>query len=401
LLRADGTRSEFNSLFAALAGAEDNAVIELQYEGRTAGPQDPVSLKGKRGIRIRPAETNRPVLEFRWKAEAGTGPLNSAVRMISLTNAGLELYDIDLELWTTSSAVVDRWSLFALTGRSDVALKGCSCTLVNPAELPTAVFDLPARESADLTQMMKDQMLSPSFNVRVEDSVIRGQGALLTQRHCHPATIWLQNVALGLSERLIQIDGSEVVSMPALDEEQEVVNLHLEHVSAVTGEGLLLASSGSFGRLPMIQIDSSDSLFSVLDSSAPLLELTGHEELDQLAERLTWVTRREPNFFELLGPLWLIDAPLSIELDTQRRFDFQQWTTHWSESGEQLVRSGLFRNPRIGPASALDRIVSSDFVLRSGDITPNPAIGATSDRRDAGVDWTLNRIPRELPVTGR
>lgn len=398
LIKADGSRQEFPTLFAACANAEDNAVIELQYEGRAAGPQEPIRITGKHGLRIRPAGNSRPLLEFRLNSAGGGSSLNPSVRMLSLVNSSLEIYDLDLEIRTTAQAVVDHWALFALSGRSDLSLKGCSCTLSNPSQLPAAVIELPPRESADLTQMMKDQLLAPAFNIRCEDTVIRGQGDLLFQRHCHPSTIILQNTAVGLSERMLRLDGADVVSMPTLDDASEIVDLRLEHVSAVLGKGLIQASSGSFGRLPRIQVEARDSLFSVMQADSPLVSLNGHEVLDQLAERFIWIARREPNFFELAGPMWLIDAPQSPDLETQRRFDFASWTAHWGDTSDLLVRSGLFRNPRLGPAANLDRIVSSDFVLRSGDVTPNPALNSTSDRRDAGVDWSLTRIPRDLPV---
>lgn len=396
-----GNRKEFPTLFAALANAQDNAVIELRFEGRSAGPQDPVRISGKRGIRIRPAGSNRPMLEFRVRP--GSSNVLSAARMFTLANSNVELYDIDLELVASTQTVTDQWALFAASGRSGLSLKGCSCTLVNPSPDPSCIIELPQRESADLTQMMKDQMQRPNFTLRLEDCVVRGIGDLVSQHHAHPASMTLQNVAVALSGSMLHVNGAdEVAGPPDIEEEVEVFDTFLSHVSAVLGGSFLKASSGDYGRLPVIRIDSRDSLYSLLSSDQAFIELTGHEEIDQLDERLNWVSRREPNYFELLGTMCLISAPESLDFETERRLDFRGWLTRTGESGDELVRSGLFRNPRLGPPGQLDRIEPADFALRPNDVTPNPAVGSTSDRRDCGVDWSLPRIPRDLPTaTGR
>ncbi|MCA9090676.1 MAG: protein kinase [Planctomycetaceae bacterium] len=396
-LVTDSGMQTYGSLYAAVTDAPDNSVIELAYDGREAGPQDPIRVSGKR-VRIRSAEGYRPLLEFRLKSSGTTGSLNNSVRMISIVNGGIEFYDLDLEMQTAAQVVVDQWSLISLTGRSELLLKGCSCTVMNSQNSPAAVFELPLRQSADLTQMMKDQMQMPGTTLRLEECVIRGQADMVQQRHAYPTTAVLKNVAVAVSGHLLRLDGRDVVSMPSSDSAPDMIELALDHVTAVLGGGLIDADSGNYGRFPLIQVDSRDSLYSLLNPERPFVEFSGHEELDVLAERLVWIGRREPNFFELLGPMWVIDAPQSLGLEPRRTFSFDAWTEYWGEAGDAIVRSGLFRNPKLGPVEALSRMESADFVLRSGDVVPNPALSATADRRDCGVDWSLPRVPRKLPV---
>ncbi|MCA9044640.1 MAG: protein kinase [Planctomycetaceae bacterium] len=392
-----GARHEHATLFAALAKASDNAVIELQFDGRSGGRQEPLKLTGKNGIRVRPAANYRPVLEFALTPNAPSQQ-QSAVRMISLVDAGIEFYDLDLEMWVSPQSSTDRWSLFSVTGRSDVVLRGCSCTIVNPTDRNASVFDLPERESVDVSQMMKDRMKAPRFQLRLEDSVVRGQADFVRQGYISPASVSLQNVALGISGHLISVDGSNALQGPPSEENEDVVDLSLNHVTAILGDGLLWASSGNFGRLPQVEVDAHDSLFSVTNPERPFVELHGHEELDELAEQFVWQPNRDPNFFELVGPMWFVNAPNSLGIELERRFNFSDWSGYWQEQSDQLIRSGLFRNPRLGMLTRMDRIESSDFVLRSGEITPNPAVGSSSDRQNCGVDWTLPRIPRALPL---
>ncbi|MCA9078900.1 MAG: protein kinase [Planctomycetaceae bacterium] len=396
LLGTDGDRKPYGTLFAALNDASDDAVIELEYNGRAAGPQDPLRVSAKR-IRIRPAEGFRPVLEFQQKSAAATS-INSAIRGITLLNGMLELYDLDLELRTTANSVVDQWALFSLTGRSEILLKGCSCTIVNTYLRPAVLFELPVRQSSGLTQMMNDQMRAPGYSIRLEECVIRGQADFLQQDHAYPTDVSLENVALALSGHVLTIDGRDNVSTSSGDEEDDLIDLKLNHVTALMGEGLIQATSGDYGRFPVIQVDTRNSLFSSLDPQKPLIEFSGHEELDFLLEKLSWISRRDPNFFELTGPMWFVDAPQSLGLEFQRSFDFATWAEFWGEEGDAIVRSGLFRNPRLGPVSQLAQMESADFVLRSSDVVPNPAQSATGDRRDCGVDWSSPRVPRHLPT---
>ncbi|MEZ5940215.1 MAG: protein kinase [Planctomycetaceae bacterium] len=397
LIDDSGARHDYPTLIAALANASDNAVVELQFDGRSAGRQEPLKLTGKSGIRIRAAANYRPVLEFALKPNVAA-PSALAVRMISLVDAGIELYDLDLEMWVSPQSSTDRWSLFAVTGRSNVVLRGCSCTIVNPTDRSASVFELPERESVDISQMMKDRMKAPRFQLRLEDSVVRGQADFIRQDYISAADVSLQNVALGVSGHLLSVDGSNAGQGPASDENEDFFELSLNHVTAILGDGLLWASSGNFGRLPRVEVNAHDSLFSVTNPERPFVELFGHEELDELAERFVWQPNRDPNFFELVGPMWFVNAPNSLGIELERRLTFTEWSDYWLEQSDQLVRSGLFRNPRLGLLTRMDRIESSDFVLRSGEITPNPAVGSSSDRQDCGVDWTLPRIPRDLPL---
>jgi hypothetical protein len=149
-----------------------------------------------------------------------------------------------------------------------------------------------------------------------------------------------------------------------------------------------------------MELDVRDSIVSVQKSGQPLIHFLGHDEFSELRDRLTWtnVNFRDRNFFELTGPMWRIESPLS-QFPDEQDFTFDEWSEFTGQTSDRQVQTGLFRNPRPAAAEALHRTDRSDFVLRDGNASnvTNPAISSSSDGRDAGVDWTQNQLPRQFP----
>lgn len=383
----------YATLAEACNRANDGAIIELRYDGRLARPQSPLRIIGKR-LTIRPAAGFRPVLHF--ALDSGVMPPGPKAAMISVLGGSLDVYSVDLEMRVDARSVVDDWTLVSCAGARELELVGVSMTVVNPDRLPAAFIELPLREGAELAETMPEKMFREPFVLRIVNSIARGQGDLIVQRHDDPVRLELSDVAAAISGSAINLEGEEVFSM-SMRETEVMVDARLRHVSLIAYGGLLTADSGDHGRFLPVEIDVRDSVISIQAPGQPLIHFLGHDEFSELRDRLTWTSFRDRNFFELTGPIWRIQSTLS-QFPDEPDFTFDEWNESLPQpTSDRQVQTGLFRNPRLPTIEALHRTDRSDFVLRSGEIVPNPALSSSSDRRDAGVDWTQNQLPRQFP----
>lgn len=397
----DGEERAFPTLEAACTAAPDDAVIELRFDGRSAPPQSPIRVVNKR-LKIRPAPNVRPVLEFRLPQETVLTALRRTARMVSIRNGGLELYDLDVVMWVDPGFPIDSWSMIEAGTTSDVVLRGVSLTVANPNQAPAAIFELPAPSAGGIDEMMSDTARALSFRLQMEESVCRGQADLLVQRNAESTDIRLRDTAVAVSGALVRLDGAEVFGLTTAPESENRLVISAQHVTALLGEGMLRVDTGDQGTVPTVEIDSRDSIFVLPRSNEAFVAMTGHDDLENFLDRFVWVGHRDANFFEMDGPLWDIRAPQSLILD-RRVFDFDEWLRQWAPTDDQLVTSSLLEQSPGSLTREAHQLGVGAFMLRKmiADGGSNPAIASASDGRDAGVDWSIRRLPRDLPVLDR
>jgi hypothetical protein len=374
--------------------AEDNWAIEIQTNGTVLLQQEELKIVDKRikirpGRNYQPGKDNRPILRFDLSSQLSMGSLSRTAEMIHIDHGALELYDVDVEMVVGVASISD-WSMVTLVNGSRLTGQGLSLTVLNPSLNHVALISLPEMESSELGELMPDSMTSRRNVVELKESICRGQFDFVIQSVNQASSFTLQNSAVATSGCLFRIDGSNAYE--SADDAARTVSIMLDHVTAVSTNGLLIASSGEHGSLPPLELGIDDSVFRVDTLGQALVEISGHEDYELLRENLKVTDRRDPSFFQVTGPLCVIDSTTMLLPGLGRELTPEQFgTSSQFVTKENLVMLPLDFNP-----ARFHTVQPSDLDLRPGD--GNPAIGASGDLQNAGVNWQSPRLPLVLPM---
>ncbi|HWL11017.1 MAG TPA: serine/threonine-protein kinase [Planctomicrobium sp.] len=389
---ATNKRYPCSTLSAACALAKDTWAIEVQLNANPLIQQEAFVINDKQ-IRIRPARDfqpgrdERPLIRFDLTNQRMIGSYSDVTDVIRLNRGSLEIYDVDIELVIDPESISE-WSLITLVNGSQLTATGASITIVNPFNIPTTGVLVPENESRDLTDLMPERMMPRSNKVELQDCVVRGQFDFLVQQTSDPLNVTLRNTAVAVAGRLIQIDGSSSYHVGTQQDANRAVSLTLENVTAVTGNGLLKATSGEHGMLPLMKVTINNGVFRVDATDLPLIEISGNESSDRLRQAFQTEAIRNRSFVQSTGPLCLIHSSTSLLQDAEQELGPEASglpLTEVSPESRIVLRSKLGMNK-------WHSVLPSELDLKQA--LSNPAIEASGDRQNAGVNWQTNRIPR-------
>ncbi len=385
-------RIRMPTLAAACAAAPDNSVIEIQADGPLPLQQESIKISNKR-IRVRPAQDQRPIVRFDLSSRLTIGSFSRTAEVIHVDRGAVEFYDLDLELIVDPESVVDLWAMVTLVGGSEFVARGVSLTLANTSQLPAALLNIPDLEPTNLDSLMPDRMMVRKTSVVLSECFCRGEADFASQRKLDNIDYRLDNVGFAMSGALFRIDGSTSFAGTMEPDDAPTTNVQFSHVTAVSGDGLLRAAAGEHGLLPVFNIEMSDSVFRVDQSESPLISLSGPQDFDVLQETLSFRRSNDPSFFNSLGPFCRIESTTSLFADT-RETDADQFGVIMTQFG----RENLLTLPRPVNLSLMHEIQPTELMLRQESAFINPARDSSGDLQDAGVDWSLPRVPMTLPV---
>lgn len=379
-------------LSEAFALAVDNTVIEIQSDGVLSLQKKPVQFAGKRVI-LRAAENFHPVVRFDLAEEFNRyRPLASTASVFEIGHGGaLEIYDVDLELIVDSQTTVDEWSIVSLSPGAEFVAGGSSFTLNNPEQISSSFVFIPESESTDNPNFMPERMSERTTTIRIRDSICRGQMDLVKQLDLHPLDVRVEESALAISGAVHRLDGSNSMVTNMGTEAEPSTSLVLNHVTALTGDGLLSATTGDHGNLEMMTIDVRGSVIRVNRSEHSLVDVSGHLDADLLIEKIQWRSQSDRSFVQSSGPIFSVESSLRREpqVVSQRGL---------GATLEQLTDLNMFERIPVS-ISLLHTVQPVAFHLQGDeDGFTNPALKAGNDGRDAGVDWTRSKLPKTLPL---
>jgi serine/threonine-protein kinase len=374
----------YRTLEAACADAPDNAVIEVRFDGRLRELQRPLRVVRKR-LRIRPASGVRPTLAF---APLDDGRRSEIARMILVDRGSVEFYDLDLELVIDPEQAVDQWTLLSLSGAEQVALRGVAITVRNSTQKPCAVVELMEPPGAALAELMPDSMSrGPELRFTAEDCVFRSDGDLFWVDNVEPGSLTFRNSALAVDRAGLRIHGSDLLDVSAVMSDERRLRVTLEHVTARAGQGLARMLVETDASVPGLEFEVSDSVL-VSPLGDPLIEMSGELELYEFQSLLSWLDMA--TFLDVSYPLWRI-----VARGRTKDYSHAEWDDLWkrAESSSPLDQGLL--NAAEGTASS--QLSIADLRLRDAEGPLNPALAGASDGTDAGVDWTVPRLPTLRP----
>ncbi|HUQ68819.1 MAG TPA: serine/threonine-protein kinase [Planctomycetaceae bacterium] len=375
-----GTGKAYASLEAACAEVKDQAVIELDYDGRLAVAERPLRLINKRVV-VQAAKGRRPVIWFAPR-DAVTDAFQT--RMISVTGGTLSLVNVAIELKVPETSSADLWAVFRLARPERFRLERSSVTILNPARVPAAVAEVATPDSDAFSKMgaMKEGLPLVPSEVIIEESLVRGEAAGLRIRDASAFRFVFSQTLFALDEWLLQAEPEAPGMNAALR-----LSVDLTNTTCLLGQGLLRSSDSEAitGRPTPIEIRAHNNIVAVGPSAAlieqhfPLTAMDAHRSL-------SWVG--EHNYFDSIGQFWLVQAPGPLG---EQRWNYQAWRDYWGPaevSGSQNVPV-VWKTP--WRLKEWAKITAEDIQL-DATTDDNPPRGAV-DGLDAGATPSL--LPAE------
>jgi len=383
---AEGEKA-YTTLGAACGAAVNGDVIELRYNGPRE--ERPVKLANVK-LTIRAGKDYRPVVVFRPNE---IDPFKSARGMFTVTSGRLTLINVALQLHVPEDVPADNWSLFEVQDGQTIHLERCWLTIHNvrdqqAAYQPEVVFFLakPA-PAAELAMGNGHAAATPVTTIELADCIVRGKADLLRSTDLQPIHLDWENGLLVTNKRLLSSTGGKQAPPRAIR-----FKVDLRHLTAVLHGGLCrLSESEAAPHQLAVDINCADSIL-VGQSGAALIEQSGIGGESEFRQRIGWFGDR--NFYEHFDQFWSIIGIDRTALSAP--MDFDGWQTYWGSEDENLPLCDAVQwrqPPEVGRLMSVH--VPADYVLDDSS-SDNPAIGAASDGRDAGVQF--DRLPEAPPA---
>jgi serine/threonine-protein kinase len=393
----------FNTLEAACSEAVDGSVIVLRYNGPRTDAEKPMRLADKR-ITIRGEKGFRPVIEFRPVTDSAGEMTTRLITLIGGFGTSVELINVDIDvILPENSDPALEWALFSLQGAEQVRLTDVRVTFENSdgpdrfnnvdGFLPPTLIELTSGPSTNLTDMKMMKEKPPGarseFEIKLTDTLVRGGCDLFHVVHTRPGRFSCEQSVIAIDGTLLVVVGD--LEMP--DEEADL-ELQIEHVTGLLGNGLIRWHTGSDPRdvLP-VNVTSRNNIFST-NADRPLIAMNGSTDPDNFRKLLRWSGER--NFYDRFVMFWTITSDLDMVETTP--YDFVRWNSFWGNENDPhadpvVWESNWWKKPFV-------ELTVDDFRL-DADAADNPAVGgALNDGSDAGADLQkLTRAPQaeEIP----
>ena len=375
----------FPTLEAACRAAQDGDIIELSYnDRRPAGVEKPLRVTNKtitiRSGKDRGGNLYRPVLEF----DAGENPAEGETRMITLIDSSLNLIHLDLRLTVRQDVIADQWVFFSLQGAERVVLKATRISLQNPGDQTAAIFELisaPGHMEMEMTNNGQTGAQQKS-EIKIVESFLRGGCDLFVTKHTQPGSFEIENSVVALEGTLLNVIGDR--DMP---KKNAIIELELDHVTGLLGNGLLKMSSGDEPRFMIpVHVSAFNNILAT-NSSTPLIAMSGNTNTQDFRNLLRWVGAK--NFYDQFEMFWSITPGRVTE--NMSRFDFKDWKAFWPDTEIDAINDEIaWKNPW-NEVKELSGITVADLELRHEAAIPK-AFEATDDG-DVGADLSLFQVP--------
>lgn len=378
-----GVTTPYATLEAAVTDAKDGSSIELKFNGRRAASEKPFRVSGRR-ITIRAGKGFHPIISFLPHELPAVG---FESRMITLSNANLELDDLEIQATVPESIAADHWSLISLGGPDHVRCHGINITITNPGNRPAEVFDVASTRDPMADRRPAGPMGSPQeYEIELTNSFVRGS--------CDLCTIHTNEAGrLDLRQSVVSVQGPFLASFGDDESpgENKRLSVRLEHVTCFLGAGLIQMESGDVPKfLVPVSVDARNNIFASSSPTSPLISLNGKTSGDDFTRLIRWYGTR--NFYDRFSSYWSLGPMVVAAGSNNRPLSFEEWKHLLGDMELESNNGGIVWKEawQTKPPASI-RI--ADFEMRN----VNEAVSGATDNTDVGADLTTIRPMTEAP----
>ena len=231
------TPNSYTLLSSALTDVEDGTTIELKWNLAIRIPE-PIRFDRRKKIRIVAAAGHDPVLLFEPPA------LQNARSFFSVFSSDVEFQRVGIEIRINTSALAQHWSLFELTGNTQLTFDKCCLTVRNkspyddsPHHDDVVFFRNDTSASVEGANIIGD-MFSEPLEIRMTNSLLRGEAVAIQSDVPQEIRIRCENSLIALAKPFLQAEESRRATKDttiqirwdnvAFFGRQEVINLYRE-----------------------------------------------------------------------------------------------------------------------------------------------------------------------------
>jgi serine/threonine protein kinase len=373
--------TSYVTLEAAVADAKDGSSIELKFNGVRKVAEKPFRISGKR-VTIRAGRGYRPVISFSPRELPATG---FEGRMIALSNARLDLFDVDLQATVPDVTNADHWSLFSFGGPDRLTFRNVNITVTNPGNRQAEVVDI-SSNTATAGRQANPMGTPPEFEIELEHCLIRGSCALFAIRTNEGGRIDARESALALQGALVANFGDENTTS-----EMRRIALRMEHLSCFLGGGLIQFDAGDVPRtLAPLDVTARNNVFGT-NAQTPLIVLAGRTKEEDFPRLIRWEGTH--NFYDHFSSYWA--ASPSNGDSSSMPLNFESWK-HLLGDNENDSSTASIAWAHLWQGKSFASIRMADFELPA----ESPARAGATDNTDVGADLSLIRSFPEASPNG-
>jgi serine/threonine protein kinase len=330
----------FNTLFKALRFANPGDIVYIKQG------------KGSRDIQVEPVVLDQPNVDVTLKPYPGHAPIINLDRTQESEPAFFKMYDgrlvaEQLEFVLDPDQInFKNMTVVFMGGNASCIFKNCvitmrpSETLKRDKRLPLSVVTLADTEGA---MKMAPQSPRTAAEIHLFDSLVRGEGEILTVRASRPLDLEINNTMVVLAGSLMGVQAG--AKEPAAEAEAKI---RLNHVSALLSEPLLVFHSGKNpkGFIPT-QVDRAQNSLFVGLGDKPFVVVEGNDSGDSNPrDYLVWTGEHNAYAtFEKMLSMRPEEGPSFFSMNSKSWIEFYRETDAKFPTAPLGLGSGLTRSP--------------------------------------------------------
>jgi len=361
------TPDSYLTLAAALVDAEDGTVIKLKWN-RIHSVAEPIQLD-RRKLIFEAEEGFDPVLRFEPTESHNTRSF------WAVFSSHLEFHHVGIEMRINPIVVSPQWSLFELSGSTQLTFKQCCLTVQNISTfdnsashddvaffrngMPTGILE-GARDVGD--------MIFEPLTIHVTNSLLRGEAVAIQSNVS-------QDIDVRFSDSLIALASPFVFfKEPRRAVRQATIQIRWDRVAFFGRQGFASLTKEVDAEPMVVDVDSQQSFF-VLNRS-PFAVFRGSQSRQKALTEFRWRgsgNLNDPNYFQ--GVLGLRFPASSLSPNSGAELSLGDWSVQWTQETRDQTKIDTL--PLIEIGKPMSRFLPQDMrsSFGSAESLPLPDFG--------------------------
>ena len=328
------TYGSYPSFAEALADAEDGTIIELKWNKEIL-ITEPIQL-ARRKIQLIAAEGCDPVLLFE------PTELQNTQSFFTVFSSNITFHHVGIEIRLNPNVHEPRWSLFELSGNTQLTFEKCCLTVQNRSPHDDSAYhgDVVFFRNGVPTGSLEGtsdtgDIISEPLTITVTDSLLRGEAVAIQSNVPQDIHIQFSNSLVVLARSFILIRESRRAARHAS------IQIHWDRVAFFGRQGVATLYKELTAEPMNINFESQQSVF-VLNRS-PFAVFRGLQSPQKALENFRWSGSANlggTNYFQGVSGLWFRSPSLSPDSGTE--ISLEEWRQQWTSDMRDQTKIDTF-----------------------------------------------------------
>ena len=355
----------YPTLAAALSDAPNNTTFELRWDG-VRQINDPIRFD-QRNIRFAAAEGFAPTMLFE------PSDLYDSRSVFTLFSSAVQFENVALEFRLNPRVLATHWSLFELSGNTQLTFNQCSLTIRNRSLIDDSVnhddvvfFRNGLASGGAEGAYTTDESFMEPVSITLTSTLLRGEAAAIESKVTQDIIIECTNSIIALAKPFLQTEETRRATR------QTMIKMQWNRVAFFGIQGLVVWRKELTDMPMMIEFAAQDSVF-VLNRS-PLVFFRGSRNQEATLGNFVWMGG-ENNYFQYVSGLRFRTPSSLLEAGMTYEMPLREWRDdYWPSAMQSQIQIDVLPlNEVVKPMSRylprdvrllypIERVVLPDFV---------------------------------------